>query len=133
MRPRRPGMLMRAFVVTLAVAFATAGSATADRQMSIIQKAATEQARSEQRGVTCTPSGPSLTCAFYDPSESGTMKVDGKSLESEGHVWFRAVNARACQFDVLTEPYSDSDYQLEGKVDVCQPGWQLEVWPVGRR
>jgi hypothetical protein len=124
---------VKVFLVTLAIALATAGSATAGGQTSIIQKAATAQATSEKWGVMCTPSGPSLTCAFYDPTDSGTMTVDGKHVDSEGQVWFRAVKAHACKFDVLNKPYGDSGYQLEGQVDVCQPGWQLEVWPVGRR
>ena len=123
---------MKACVLVLVVALATVAAATADRQTSTIQKAAATHASSEKWSVNCQPSHASLTCAFYDPSETGTMTVNGKQVESDGQVWFRAVATHLCEFDVLVKPSGDSTYQLEGQVDVCQPGWQEEVWPDGR-
>ena len=116
----------------LAVALASVAPALAGTQTSSIQKAARTHASSEKWSVSCQPSGASLTCAFYDPSETGTMTVNGKMVESEGQVWFRSIEEHQCEFDLLNKPSGDSTYQLEGQVNVCETGWQEEVWPDGK-
>lgn len=116
----------------LAVALASVAPALAGTQTSSIQKAARAHARSEKWSVSCQPSGASLTCVFYDPSETGTMTVNGKMVESEGQVWFRSIEEHQCEFDLLNKPSGDSTYQLEGQVNVCETGWQEEVWPDGK-
>jgi hypothetical protein len=123
---------LKALVVTLVVFLAAAAPGQADTQTSAIQRAATTHASSEKWSVSCQRSGVSLTCAFYDPSETGTLTVNGRQVESEGHVWFRAIATHVCDFDVLSKPGGDSTYQLEGQVNMCQPAWQQEVWPDGR-
>ncbi len=60
------------------------------------------------------------------------MTVNGKMVESEGQVWSCSVEAYQCEFELLNKPSGDSTYQLEGRVNVCETGWQEKVWPNGK-